>query len=160
MLKRSIGIILLMMMFLSIFNISNPLYTALHKIWLQHIYNGYTPGQIVQAYHDAYIDKDTNTICLLAQSGTTQSNIPELTDNGILIFMWVDSITTSQIKTYVYSTFKYGAINFDMEHMITCVRIREALYYKDGIWQVGLGNIIDIGCLNRIKNVDYINIGV
>ena len=158
--KRLIGIILLMMIFLNIFGISNPLYTTLHKIWLQYTYDNCTPGQIVQAYHDAYIDKDTNVICLLAQSGTTQSNIPELPDRGVLIFAWVDSVITSPMKTYVYSTFKYGTIDFDMECSITCIRIREVLHYKDGIWRVGLGNIIDIGCLDRIKNVDYINIGV
>ena len=61
------------------------------------------------------------------------------------------------MKTYVYSTFKYGALDFDMEHMITCIRIRETLYYRDDVWRVGLGKIIDIGCLSRVKNIDYIN---
>ena len=146
-----LAVLLGMAIFLCIF------WNLLHRGWLHRTYNNYTPGQIIQAYHDAYVDKDINIICFLAHSNNIQQNIPELPDNSVLIFAWVDSIRTFQTKTYVYSTFKYGALDFDMEHMITCIRIRETLYYKDDTWRVGLGKIIDIGCLDRVKNIDYIN---
>lgn len=132
-------------------------WNLLHKEWLHDAYNDYTPEQVVQAYHDAYVDKDVKVVCFLAHSNSTQQNIPELPDNGILIFAWADSVRTFQMKTYVYSTFTYVALDFDAEHMIIRTRIREVLYYEDDIWRVGLGNIIDIGYLDRIKNIDYIN---
>ena len=150
--KQSKFILLAMTIFLCIS------WNLLHRERLHDVYNNYTPGQIVQAYHDAYIDVDV--VCFLSHSNNAQQNILELPDNSVLLFAWVDSVRTFQTKTYVYSTFKYGALDFDMEHIITCIRIRETLYYKDDIWRVGLGKIIDIGCLDRVKNIDYINIEV
>ena len=149
--KQSKFILLAMTIFLCVF------WHLLHRKWLYDTYNDYTPEQVVQAYHDAYVDKNMDIVCFLAHSNNTQQNIPELPDNGVLLFVWVDSVRTLQTKTYVYSTFKYGALDFDMEHMITCIRVRETLYYEDNVWRVGLGNIIDIGCLNKIKNIDYSN---
>ncbi|KKK49974.1 hypothetical protein LCGC14_3129630, partial [marine sediment metagenome] len=35
----------------------------------------------------------------------------------------------------------------------------ETLHYKDGVWRVGLGKVIDINC-KRIKNSNYIDIKV
>ena len=131
-------------------------WTHLHRE-LYNTYSGYTPEQTIQAYHDAYVDKDVDIVCFLAHSNSTQQNIPELPNNGVLIFAWVDSVITFQMKTYVYSTFKYGTWDISGEPLITCARIREALYYENNVWRVGLGNIIDIGCLNRIKNIDYVN---
>ena len=133
-------------------------YNPLHKVWLCYTYRDYTPKQIVQAYHDAYFYGDTKTVCFLAHSGDTQFNIPELPDGGALLLMWTDSVVTFQTKTYVYSTFVYGTIfEFDEEYSTMYIHIREALYYEEGIWRVGLGSIISV---DQIKNIDYINIEV
>ena len=135
--RQSKLIILSITIFLCIF------WAHLHRE-LYNTYNNYTPKQIVQAYHDAYVDEDVDIICFLAHSNNTQQNIPELPDNGILIFAWADSVITSPMKTYVYSTFKYGTWDISGEPLITCIRIREALHYKNNVWRVGLGNIISI----------------
>lgn len=129
-------------------------------MWLQRMYKNYTPEQIVRAYHDALIERNTDAVYSLAYSNNMQQNIPELSDTGLLLFMWTDSVIILQTKAHVYSTFKYYTFGFDGELMIMCVRIRETLYHEKNIWQVGLGKVIDIGCLHRIKNIDYINIGV
>lgn len=129
----------------------------LKELYLTHKYKDYSPEQIVQAYHNAVIGGDVTTIYFLSYSHTLQQNTPELSNDVILLFMWTDSIVQTPLKTYVYSTFKYGRLNFGGEFIIVDVRIREALYYE-GTWKVGLGNVIDIG--NRIKNFDAINIEV
>ncbi|KKL77045.1 hypothetical protein LCGC14_2038870, partial [marine sediment metagenome] len=56
----------------------------------------------------------------------------------------------------VYSYFKYSIPDPNDEPMVTGMHIREALYYKDNIWRVGLGTVIDIG-IDRVKNRDYTN---
>lgn len=126
----------------------------LKRLYLTHKYKDYSSEQVVQAYHNAVIRGDITTIYFLSHSHTLQQNIPELSNDVILLFMWTDSVVQTPLKTCVYSTFKYGRLDFEGELIIVNVRIREALYYED-TWKVGLGNVIDIG--NRIKNFDAIN---
>ena len=133
------------------------LYIPLKELYLTYKYKDYSPEQIVQIYHDAIIDGDIITIYFLSHSHTLQQNIPEFPNDIALLFMWADSVVQTPLKTYVYSTFKYGRLDFEGELIIVDVRIRETLYYKD-TWKVGLGNVIDIG--NRIKNFDAINVEV
>ena len=127
--------------------------------WLKYKYQDYTPEQIVEVYHKTF---DEATICFLTRNGTTQINILELPDKGILIFEKVDSIATFHMGTYVYSTFRYSVPNhYNAKPIMTCLHIREALYYIDNVWRVGSGNIINIGCSkDKIENADYINIEV
>ena len=127
------------------------------ELYLTHKYKDYSPKQIVQAYHNAVIGGDIATIYFLSHNHTLQQNIPEFSNDIILLFMWTDSIVQTPLKTYVYSTFKYGRLDFEGELIIVNVRIRETLYYKD-TWKVGLGDVIDVG--NRIKNFDATNIEV
>jgi len=129
----------------------------LKELYLTYKYKDYSPEQIVQAYHNVVIGRDIATIYFLSYNHTLQQNIPEFSNDIILLFMWTDSVVQTPLKTYVYSTFRYGRFDFEGELIIVNVRIREALYYKD-TWKVGLGNVIDIG--NRIKNFDAINIEV
>ena len=123
---------------------------------MEHKFEDYTPSQIVQEYHDAYFSNDTMTVNFLSRSNNTQQNVLDIPSCGTLLFIWTDSVKTSQMKTYVYSYFKYSIPDPNDEPMVTGMHIREALYYKDNIWRVGLGTVIDIG-IDRVKNRDYTN---